>query len=128
MTGSTPVPYFYVTDHLGSVLAVTDANGNLVERYEYDAWGKVLSVTDAEGQTLIRSLRISFGSWNSFILDYYNRYLMKEHSRTQQDDVLERLLEFDKFRTSTPQIPQPGKPLARPDFSRWRRSESPRRK
>jgi len=55
MTGSSPVPYFYVTDHLGSVLAVTDANGNLVERYEYDAWGKVLSVTDANGNTLARS-------------------------------------------------------------------------
>ncbi len=55
MTGSSPVPYFYVTDHLGSVLAVTDANGNLVERYEYDAWGKVLSVTDANGNALTRS-------------------------------------------------------------------------
>ena len=55
MTGSTPVPYFYVTDHLGSVLAVVDANGAVVERYEYDAWGKVLSVTDAEGQALARS-------------------------------------------------------------------------
>ena len=55
MTGNSPVPYFYVTDHLGSVLAVTDANGNLVERYEYDAWGKVLSVTDANGNALTRS-------------------------------------------------------------------------
>ncbi len=55
MTGATPVPYFYVTDHHGSVLAVVDASGNVVERYEYDAWGKVLSVTDAEGQTLTRS-------------------------------------------------------------------------
>ena len=55
MTGAAPVPYYYVTDHLGSVLAVTDANGNLVERYEYDAWGKVLSVTDAEGQVCIAS-------------------------------------------------------------------------
>ena len=55
MTGATPVPYFYVTDHLGSVLAVTDADGNLAERYEYDAWGKVLSVTDANGNALARS-------------------------------------------------------------------------
>ena len=38
MTGSAPVPYYYVTDHLGSVLAVVDADGNVAERYEYDAW------------------------------------------------------------------------------------------
>ena len=60
MTGTTSVPYFYVTDHLGSVLAVVDANGNIVERYEYDAWGKVLSVTDADGQTLARALRLPY--------------------------------------------------------------------
>jgi RHS repeat-associated protein len=27
-------------DHLGSVIAVTDANGQVVARYHYDAWGK----------------------------------------------------------------------------------------
>ena len=40
MTGTTPVPYYYVTDHLGSVFAVVDADGNVVERYECDAWGQ----------------------------------------------------------------------------------------
>jgi RHS repeat-associated protein len=31
---------FYSRDHLGSVREVTDANGNLVARYDYDAWGR----------------------------------------------------------------------------------------
>ncbi|MCR5750426.1 MAG: RHS domain-containing protein, partial [Kiritimatiellae bacterium] len=81
MTGSSPVPYFYVTDHLGSVLAVTDANGNLVERYEYDAWGKVLSVTDADGNALSRSAignRILWQareySWTTGLYYFRNRW------------------------------------------------------
>jgi RHS repeat-associated protein len=31
---------FYSRDHLGSVREVTDANGNLVARYDYDPWGR----------------------------------------------------------------------------------------
>jgi RHS repeat-associated protein len=30
----------YSRDHLGSVREVTDANGNLVARHDYDAWGR----------------------------------------------------------------------------------------
>ncbi len=81
MTGNLPVPYFYVTDHLGSVLAVTDANGNVVERYEYDAWGKVLSVTDANGNALTRSAignRILWQareySWTTGLYYFRNRW------------------------------------------------------
>ena len=33
--------YFYHQNHLGSVVAVTNATGNLTEQYEYDAYGKV---------------------------------------------------------------------------------------
>jgi RHS repeat-associated protein len=35
-----PTTYFYATDHLGSVREVSDANGNLVARYDYDPWGR----------------------------------------------------------------------------------------
>ena len=31
--------YYYLTDHLGSVLALTDEDGAIVESYEYDAFG-----------------------------------------------------------------------------------------
>ena len=33
--------YYYLTDHLGSVLALTDEDGQLVESYEYDAFGRI---------------------------------------------------------------------------------------
>lgn len=32
--------YYYHKNHLGSVVALTDGSGNLVERYEYDPYGK----------------------------------------------------------------------------------------
>jgi uncharacterized protein RhaS with RHS repeats len=38
-TGATAKAYFYLTDHLGSVQAVADETGNIVESYRYDAWG-----------------------------------------------------------------------------------------
>jgi len=33
-------PYYYTTDHLGSVRAITDAGGNVVERNDYYPFGK----------------------------------------------------------------------------------------
>ncbi len=36
--GSSKLYYAY-TDYLGSLTALTDRNGNVVERYSYDAWG-----------------------------------------------------------------------------------------
>ncbi len=34
--------YFYHTDALGSVVAITDSTGHVVQRYGYDAWGNLL--------------------------------------------------------------------------------------
>ena len=46
--------YYYLTDHLGSVLAITDSDGDVVETYDYDAWGRV-QVYDAENLPLSAS-------------------------------------------------------------------------
>ena len=95
MTGSSPVPYYYVTDHLGSVLAVVDANGNVVERYEYDAWGKVLSVTDADGNMLSRSAignRILWQgreySWTTGLYYFRNRWYDAQTGRWISKDPI----------------------------------------
>jgi RHS repeat-associated protein len=40
VAANAPTNLFYSRDHLGSVREVTDANGNLVARYDYDAWGR----------------------------------------------------------------------------------------
>ena len=47
--------YFYITNQMGDVLAITDTNGEIVGNYEYDAWGKVLTAdTDIANQNPIR--------------------------------------------------------------------------
>jgi len=49
-TDFMPGTYFFHTDAQGSVIALTDSNGNVVETYEYDAFGRAV-IKDAEGNT-----------------------------------------------------------------------------
>ena len=35
------VQYFYLTNQMGDVISITDAQGNEIVQYEYDAWGKI---------------------------------------------------------------------------------------
>lgn len=42
VAGSTPEVLHYLRDVLGSVIGLTDSNGNLVERYTYDPYGRPL--------------------------------------------------------------------------------------
>jgi len=39
----TLTPYYYTTDHLGSVRAITDAGGNVVERNDYYPFGESMT-------------------------------------------------------------------------------------
>jgi len=50
-TGATAVTYYYLTDHLGSVQALVDASGAVVESYKYDAWGNT-TVFDGSGNPI----------------------------------------------------------------------------
>jgi len=52
---TTTNTYYPLTDHLGSVHAVVDSTGAVVESYRYDAWGRVLGVYDAQGVPLTGS-------------------------------------------------------------------------
>lgn len=38
--GGQVTPYFVYTDHLGSLLTLTDVNGNVVAEQNFDAWGR----------------------------------------------------------------------------------------
>ena len=53
--GSTTSTYYYVKDHLGTVAAVVDSGGQVVESYKYDAWGNVLGVYDSSNQQITES-------------------------------------------------------------------------
>ncbi len=52
--GITTNTYYALKDHLGSVLALTDAAGQIVEQYRYDAWGRT-TLFDASGKSLSAS-------------------------------------------------------------------------
>ena len=53
--GSNVATYYPITDRLGTVHALADGSGKIVEQYRYDAWGRVLGVTDGEGQPMAKS-------------------------------------------------------------------------
>lgn len=38
--GVNPQMYYVLTDHLGSIRALTDGNGQIVEEYSFDSWGR----------------------------------------------------------------------------------------
>ncbi|MEQ1723122.1 MAG: RHS repeat-associated core domain-containing protein [Pseudobdellovibrio sp.] len=41
--------FYFLKDHQGSVSAITNASGLVVQRYKYSSFGKILSITDASG-------------------------------------------------------------------------------
>jgi RHS repeat-associated protein len=54
-TGVTVKTYFYLTDHQGTVHALADDSGAIVESYCFDAFGRVLGVYNGSGQPLTES-------------------------------------------------------------------------
>lgn len=51
--------YYTLTNQFGDIIALYDANANLVASYEYDAWGKVLSVKNANGTDITSPTHIA---------------------------------------------------------------------
>ena len=47
--------YYYITDHVGTVHAITDSSGNVVESYRYSPYGKVLAIFDENGNNISES-------------------------------------------------------------------------
>ncbi|MGJ5135615.1 RHS repeat-associated core domain-containing protein [Bradyrhizobium oligotrophicum] len=50
-SGTTVTTRYFHTDHLGSISAISDQNGLLVERLSYDAWGKRRNVDGTDDTT-----------------------------------------------------------------------------
>jgi RHS repeat-associated protein len=74
-TSSETNTYYTLTDHLGTVHAVADESGAIVESYDYDPWGRVLGVYDADGSQLSESAidnhYLFQGRWYSWATDLY---------------------------------------------------------
>ena len=48
--------YFAITDHLGTIHALADDTGTIVESYRFDAWGNILGVFNGSGSPLTSGL------------------------------------------------------------------------
>jgi YD repeat-containing protein len=44
--------YFYIRNLQNDIVGLTDPNGNVVVRYEYNAWGKLLNITGSLATTV----------------------------------------------------------------------------
>ena len=91
--------YFYHQDGLGSVVAITDASGNVVQRYGYDAWGNIKQNTGSfafSGSGLVNDFTYTGREYdNESALYYYRarsydpvigRFLQKDPLQGQLDD------------------------------------------
>ncbi len=54
-TSGTAKIYYYLADQLGSVHALADETGNILESYRFDVWGKVVGIYDGNGNHLAES-------------------------------------------------------------------------
>ncbi len=61
--------YWYEVDGRGNVVALTDINGKVVDRYAYDSWGELTS-NDAVDETVPQQLRYA-GYWYDEKLSWY---------------------------------------------------------
>ncbi len=61
--------YWYTTDGMGSVVALTDSNGAVVDRYAYDSWGEPVS-DDRPNEMIPQQLRYR-GYYYDEALTYY---------------------------------------------------------
>lgn len=48
--------YFLQRDHLGSIVLITDVDGNAVEKRQFDAWGNLVRLEDGLGNPLVAFL------------------------------------------------------------------------
>ncbi len=79
--------YWYVLDGQGNVVALTDINGSVVDRYAYDQWGELTS-NDGTDEHVAQQLRYH-GAWYDEKLSWYwleTRYYDPETARFLQPD------------------------------------------
>jgi len=88
--------YYYAHDHLYSVVALIDDGGNVVERYEYDAYGKVqiLSTNYEPRTTSLYANPYAFTGRRLDVLDNGNLLIYHYRHRTY-DTCTARFLQQD---------------------------------
>ena len=86
--------YFFVKDALGSIIDITDSNGNVIQHYSYSSFGKLLKITDSSNVdiTSTPTIKNSFTFTNreydeeSGLMYYRARFYMPEIGRFVSED------------------------------------------
>jgi RHS repeat-associated protein len=91
-TGTTSTPYYFHINDMGSITAVTDANGNIIERVYYDIYG-MPTFKDASGNVIPKS---SIGNNILFQGREYDPELNLYYFRARYyDPIMGRFLQTD---------------------------------
>jgi RHS repeat-associated protein len=84
--------YFYLKDSLGSIIDITDSNGNFIQHYVYSSFGEKLKITDNANNEIAPVVKTSFGFTNreydveTGLMHYRARVYMPEIGRFMQED------------------------------------------
>ncbi|MCL2447075.1 MAG: RHS repeat-associated core domain-containing protein [Oscillospiraceae bacterium] len=82
------IPYFYVRDLQGDVVAILDVDGNVVAEYAYDAWGNILSAEGVLAYVNPITYRGYYWDWTTGLYYLQSRYY---------DPMLRRFISADVF-------------------------------
>ncbi|MCK4764635.1 MAG: hypothetical protein KAW12_20720, partial [Candidatus Aminicenantes bacterium] len=87
-----PIPYYYHTNAIGSITAITDSSGNLVERISYDTFG-MPTITGTSGEDVSTS---TIGNEYLFQGRRYDRETNLYYYRARHyDPIMGRFLQND---------------------------------
>ena len=84
--------YYYHTDHQGSITALTDQDGKIVESFTYDAYGTILEHKTTEGITTYNPFAYTGREYDAADLYFYRaRYYDPQTRRFLSKDPIEFL-------------------------------------
>ncbi|MCK4764363.1 MAG: hypothetical protein KAW12_19345, partial [Candidatus Aminicenantes bacterium] len=91
----SPIPYYYHTNAIGSVTAITDSSGSLVEKISYDTFG-MPTITGTSGEAISTS---TIGNEYLFQGRRYDRETNLYYYRARHyDPIMGRFLQTDPMR------------------------------
>ena len=102
LVDGTPKYYFYLTDQVGSILQVKDADGDVVNQYDYDAYGNLIE--DSSWETVENRYRWQGREWDEQAGHYYfrNRTYVPEWGTFSGPDPVVALFGSYGFGNSNP--------------------------
>lgn len=90
INGETETRYYHHFDGLGSVVALSDENGSVVETYSYDVFGEPSGVSDVNNPYLFTGRRYDSETDNYY---YRARYYSPEIGRFLQTDLVAQIMQ-----------------------------------